>query len=166
MVAAWKIARAEQRGTVVNVLSIARAAALERVPFNIALALFEKESGGQNIYGKHDAGGALQGYPFPVDQGNYQVYRWLVLVQGHKSNGVGPGQVTWPGWLREAERRGLDLWDVDDNMRLSLWILRDAKDRRGTWLAAASEYNRNPDYPADLMRRAREWKKFIRDGKP
>jgi len=32
-------------------------------------ALLEKESGGRNVYGEHDVGGALSGFPKTVNKG-------------------------------------------------------------------------------------------------
>ena len=78
-------------------------------------ALLEKESGGRNVYG-HDAGGALSGFPKPVNQHNYAVFRWLVFDKGQTSNGVGPMQLTYKGFFTDMENDGLKPWDVHDNM--------------------------------------------------
>lgn len=93
------------------------------VKFYHLCALFEKESGGRNIYG-HDKGGALSGFPNEVNQGNYEVFRWLVFTKGQTSNGVGPMQLTFKGFFTDMEVKHLKPWDVHDSVTYGadLWL--------------------------------------------
>lgn len=169
-VAAWRIAKAEERG-LVNVDQIALACREAGVPFYVACALFEKESGGRNVYG-HDVGGALSGFPLEVNRDNFAVFRWLVVEKGALSNGVGPSQITYAGslhgsrrdggYFRVMESDGLKPWDVHDNMLFGLQILRGHKDRTGTWRAAGTAYNGRESYGVDLEHRIEDWRKLLK----
>lgn len=160
-----KIAR--DRG-LVNVRQIAKASRKANVPFYVACALFEKESGGRNVYG-HDAGGALSGFEEPVNLGNWRVFRWMVLDNGHVSNGVGPAQITFAGsrrsdgtrdggFFRQMEDQGLRPWVVYDNMLFGLRLLASYKASTGSWRAAGTRYNGAEVYGEDLERKIDIWK--------
>ena len=140
----------------VNVRQISRAANEEHVPFHVACALFQKESGGHNVYG-HDVGGALSGYPRAVNEENYAVFRWMVITKGMTSNGVGPSQITWRGFFPDMESQGLKPYDVLDNMRYGLRILRGHYDTEGNWRDAGTRYNGSSVYGADFAVKIGEW---------
>jgi hypothetical protein len=73
--------------------------------FFIALAMLEKETGTcRNVYGTR-CRGALSGFPKPVTKDNYEVFEWLVFTKGQRSNGVGPSQLTFKGFLPIWSRR-------------------------------------------------------------
>lgn len=127
------------------------------VPYFVACALFEKESMGRNVYG-HDKGGALSGFPHTVNYQNWLVFRWLVLRQGQTSNGVGPSQITWPGFFTDMERKGLRPWVVHDNMLYGLQVLKGHHDHYRSWEKAGTAYNGDPAYGADLAKKIGEWK--------
>lgn len=141
----------------VNVGAIWNQSARVGLPFYIACALVEKESGGRNVYG-HDVDGALSGFPFPVNEENYRVFHWLVFDKGQKSNGVGPLQITFKGHFPVMEREGLDPWRVSDNLfygfRLFRGYLTDAK---GDIVAAGRRYNGALSYGIDLADKAEVW---------
>lgn len=160
---------AEDHG-LVNVDQIAITCREAGVPFFVACALFSKESSGRNVYG-HDVGGALSGFELPVNRHNFAVFRWMVLEHGHLSNGVGPSQITYAGsvtngkrsggYFKVMEDKGLEPWDVHDNMLFGLQILKGHYDRLGTWEAAGTAYNGKASYGADLADRIADWKKLL-----
>ena len=154
-----------------NVDTIALTCREARVPFPVACALFQKESGGRNVYG-NDRGGTLSGYPYEVTVDNYRVFRWLVVTNGHVSNGVGPVQITYAGALKNGRRDGgffkqmedqdLKPWDVHDNMLFGLQLLRRHYLATGSWRAAGERYNGAAAYGEDLLKRISEWQARFR----
>ena len=141
-----------------NVWTIHRAAKTVGLPFEVACALIEKESGGRNVYG-HDAGGALSGYPEEVSEENYRVFRWMVLTRGMTSNGVGPCQITSPGFFRQMEEQGLRPWVKYDNMLFGFRLLLSYYKSYKSWRAAGRLYNGADAYGVDLVNRINTWKK-------
>jgi len=137
------------------------------LPFWAACALLQKESGGRNVYG-HDVGGALSGFPLPVNQGNWQAFRWLVLEKGQTPNGVGPCQITYAGpakdgrrdggYFRQMEERGLRPWVPLDNMTFGFGLLAGHRERLGTWRDAGSAFNGSTTYGDDLLKKINEWR--------
>lgn len=155
-----------------NVDVIVQAAGQADVPIWIAAALIEKESGGRNVYG-NDRGGVYwtgdRARPDPniVTPQNYARFEERVLA-GETSNGVGPAQITWPGFIRDAKDRGIRLWDPLDNIRYGLTLI--AGYLGGLTTAEAVEaaglrYNGAPEYGADLATRAQQWRARI-EGAP
>jgi hypothetical protein len=140
-----------------NVECIALVCREAGVPFYVACALFEKESGGRNIYG-HDAGGALSGFPLDVCEGNYGVFEWLVFTKGQTSNGVGPSQITYKGFFTQMKAQGLKPWDVHDNMLFGLKTLGGYFAQYGSWTEAGHHYNGATVYGVDLAHKIEIWK--------
>lgn len=72
------------------------------VPASLGLALIQQESSFRNVFG-HDAGG-----PFPGQAVTAAKVRALLrhIANGGISNGVGPGQLTYPPFIKEAQRDG------------------------------------------------------------
>lgn len=145
-----------------NVDDIATACRRVGIPFYVACALFEKESGGKNVYG-HDEGGFMTGYPFPVTEGNFEVFQWHVFKQGHKSNGVGPSQITWKGYFPDMEAKGLKPWVPLDNMVYGLTTLRDHYVRWGSWEKAGRLYNGKLSYGQDLVVKIDQWQARLKE---
>jgi hypothetical protein len=152
-----------RRHTLGYARQIALAAGDSGIPFRIACALIEQESGGRNIYGRNDApGAALSGFPHEVNEGNYQVFCWLVLDRGGLSNGVGPAQITWRGYHLDAINRGIRLWLPMENLRYAFErILGPHFDNRADWWAAARDYNGSGEkaelYADEVMAKAQIW---------
>lgn len=141
-----------------NVNSIEAAAKKADVPFHVALALFEKESHGRNVYG-NDSGGVLAGYPFPVTRDNFQAFWFMVNSQGMQSNGVGPSQITSRGLIQQMLNNGLRPWVVEDNMLFGLRLLRNYhRENDGSWRIAGTRYNGALSYGVDLVDKIKEWK--------
>jgi hypothetical protein len=141
-----------------NVDEIAITCREANVSFSVACALFQKESGGRNVYG-HDAGGALSGFEKRVTKGNFEVFYWLVFDKGQTSNGVGPAQITWKGFFTDMLEKKLKPWNVHDNMLYGLQLLRSHYDANGkSWKAAGARYNGAEAYGVDLEKKIGEWK--------
>ena len=104
-----------------NAWAIVVAAKRAGIPYPVACALIERETGGKNVYG-HDAGGVFT-VPWPglvyVTEENYREFKRRIRA-GEKSNGVGPSQITWPPYHYAAEDEGLKLWDPVDNIYFGL----------------------------------------------
>ena len=131
-------------GGLVNADLIVQAASATGVPLAIAAAMIQKESGGKNVYG-HDGsaetgpgvfstkygpvfiGGTTyaQGSDIPVTQGNFAEFLRRVTA-GEKSNGVGPAQITYAGYFKQAP--DYPFWDALANIRFGLTILADYLD--------------------------------------
>lgn len=108
----------------VNLDHLATACNSTGFPWFMALTILEKESNGRNVYGA-DAGGALAGFKSEVTEGNYEIFRWLVDSKGMKSNGVGPMQLTYTGFLVgpvSVASKGLKPWVAADTI---LYAVRD-----------------------------------------
>jgi hypothetical protein len=153
--------------TLANADIAAKACREVRLPYFVACALLEQESGGHNVYG-HDANGALSGFPFDVTEGNFQVFEWLVFTKHQTSNGVGPTQITYPGYFTQMAERRLDPWDPFDNMLFGFELLKGNYDRLGSWEKAGSVYNGGPKpnadalkYGRDLVAKVTAWKKRL-----
>lgn len=130
------------------------------VPYNVACALMQKESGGLNLWG-NDAGGMFNELPadITVTKGGYEVFEYYVVHLGHTSNGVGPCQITWRGFFEDMRAKGLKPWDVHDNMvyGLGLLALYRAKGDH-TWEYVGEKYNGSKSYGISFAQFVAEWK--------
>lgn len=149
-----------------NIDDAARTDPLTTCPWWLLCAVLDKETDGRNIYG-HDQGGAFSdptGANIEVTEANYAQFRDLVLVQHKTSNGVGPMQLTYPGFFTDMEKQGLKPWVPYDN------ILYGARLLGSYYTAAAGEktlaarvakvgtrYNGNASYGDDLVKVALQW---------
>lgn len=141
------------------------------VPLHIAAAMIEKESNGLNVYG-NDRGGVYstsdpaRPNPNVVTRGNYAIFEKRVLA-GETSNGVGPAQITWPGFIRDARDRGISLWEPRPNMVYGLTLLRDylAGDYSDdSIIRAGTRYNGARAYGIDLAAKAGTWSARLSEG--
>lgn len=153
---------------------LVRAAGETGVPLHIAAAMVEKESsGGYNVYGNDGRGvysstDPLGERPVPnrVTATNYARFEQRVLA-GAVSNGVGPTQITYPPYIRQAKEQGVRLWLPYENMRFGLKILAghlrglfDAAgiEQAGTLYNAGNLNNGINAYGRDLATKAAIWK--------
>lgn len=127
-----------------------------------ALAVIEHESGFRNIFG------CDQGAPFchqHVTKG-----RVLELVRhvrnGGVSNGVGHGQLTWIGYIQEANRDG-GAWVPRVNIATALKIMGGHKARHG-WMGGLATYNaghasspQGQAYAQRVDRLKRDWHRYL-----
>ena len=130
------------------------------LPLGIAVALIAKESGGRNVYG-HDAGGIR-----PADEvtrENFTAQFLPHVLAGGTSNGVGPCQITYPGYFRLHP--DYPWWDPLANMRFGFDLLNGylAGDySMSSMQAAGSRYNSGsptgaPAYGQSFADLAVEW---------
>ena len=171
-------------GGLANADLIVQAATATGIPLAIAAAMIQKETGGKNVYG-HDGsaetgpgvfstkygpvviGGTTyaQGSDIPVTQGNFAEFLRRVTA-GEKSNGVGPAQLTYAGYFRQAP--DYPFWDALANIRFGLTILADYLDddfSDASISSAGAHYNggTNPGskalaYGADLLAQTQIWR--------
>jgi hypothetical protein len=153
----YKVKKILSDNGLANVLDIYGASIKASLPLHAAAALMEKESGGKNEYG-NDAGGALSGYPEPVDESNFKVFLWLIKSGHYVSNGVGPAQITYPGFFTEMATEGLNPWVPQDNMFFGFRLLAGYKKATGTWKGAGTKYNGSTAYGDDLAAKVKVWK--------
>ena len=110
------------------------------LPLGVAMGMIMKETGGANIYG-HDAGGACSGWG-QVTEDNFRGSFLPVVLAGGTSNGVGPTQITYPGYFRQNP--GYPWWDPYANCVVGFNLLKgycggDYSD--ASLVAAGSTYN-------------------------
>lgn len=128
-----------------------------------ACALIEKESGGKNLFGC-DAGKTQVAPYCQQEVTRVRVLKLLELVNsGGPSNGVGLTQLTWPPFIKEAQKMG-GAHLPKYQMRVGFRVLNDHIARYG-WPSGAGAYNAGgafrdtvgKAYGADMARLEREW---------
>lgn len=173
-------------GGLSNAAAIVAGAKAAGVPLHIAAAIVEKESGGKNVYGR-DSGGIHSSRPngvtvdgvtyapgdlVPVSRDSYLVFLSRLLRAdgswtGVKSNGVGPMQITYWGYHRDARRAGIDLSNPAKNIEFGLRILEGhlngsytqySVERAGTLYNAGTLANGVNGYGRDLWAKSEKWR--------
>lgn len=157
-------------GGLTNADLIVQAASATGLPLPILAAMVQKESGGQNIYGRDGKDTASPGvyandYPLQVTKENFTEFRAAVLA-GQKSNGVGPSQITYPGYWKQYP--DYPFWDVLANLKFGATLLMDLLDgdtSDASISSAGAHYNggTNPGekavaYGADLLAKTITWR--------
>lgn len=104
-----------------NAAELVKACAFVGIPTYIGAAFAEHESGGKNVYG-HDSGGAMCGAG-NVTRDNYATFLSMVRA-GHTSNGVGPMQITYPGYFKPNTAEVAALYDPYANFVFGLKIIK------------------------------------------
>ena len=114
-----------------NVPALVAAAKRAGVPLYLAAAVIRQESSGKNVYG-NDWGGIYgtdantpASYEKWVTEANYKTFLSLLIREdgtwtGRTSNGVGPAQITYWAFHRDARAEGLNLAKPEDNMFFGL----------------------------------------------
>lgn len=118
--------------------ALVAAAKRASTPLYLAAALIRQESSGKNIYG-NDWGGIYgtdantpASYEKWVTEANYKTFLSLLLREDGTlrpnvtSNGVGPAQITYWAFHRDARAEGLNLADPEDNMFFGLRLFAEA----------------------------------------
>lgn len=145
-----------------NADALVEACARVGLPVYIGAAFAQHESNGQNIYG-HDAGGAMCGAG-QVTEGNYR--QFLTLVRGgHRSNGVGPMQITYPGYFKPNTPEVANLWQPLYNFIFGLKIIKSylgGNYSPSNLNAAGQKYNSGqangaPQYGVITVQLAQKW---------
>ena len=121
-----------------NSTALVAAAKRAGVPLYLAAALIRQESSGKNIYG-NDWGGIYgtdentpASYNKTVTESNYKTFLSRLLYEDGTlrpnvtSNGVGPAQITYWAFHRDARDEGLRLWVPEDNMFFGLRLFAEA----------------------------------------
>lgn len=103
-----------------NATAIVAASNSTGLPLGVAVGMIMKETGGANIYG-HDAGGACCGWG-EVTRDNFLGAFLPAVLAGGTSNGVGPTQITYPGYFRQNP--DYLWWDPYWNCRFGFELLR------------------------------------------
>lgn len=141
-----------------NTDELVAACELVRVPLWIAVAFVEAESHGRNIYG-NDVRGTFAGKG-TVTQANYIKFYTAVIINHGKSNGVGPMQITWPGFLIDAMNKKVDLWHPMDNYVYGLRLIKgylNGNYSNGAIMRAGALYNGTAAYGVTVGARASYW---------
>jgi hypothetical protein len=103
-----------------NSLRIILEARRVKLPVSLALALFEQESGGRNVFG-HDP--TIFTGAGTVTKAKYAAYKRQRGPSGRGGmQGVGPGQLTWWATQDAADRLG-GCWKPKYNIRVALQTL-------------------------------------------
>lgn len=123
------------------------------IPVSLGLALQEQESGGRNIFGADIALFAHQ----PVTKA--RVMKLVAHVHGGgASNGVGPLQLTFIGFIEEANRDG-GAWVPAVNIATGLGIIaghikqHGVRDGLATYNAGHPQSQTGQDYATEVMGR-------------
>jgi hypothetical protein len=151
------------------------------VPFSVICAFLTQESGGgANIYG-HDVDtielpdGTVRTTPRPfwghgqVTETNYAAYlverdlgvrekRWEHL--GHRSQGVGPMQLTFWTIQDEADREG-GCWNPRTNILTGARILKRHRETGKSWWQTALAYNGKESYANEMLDRIQQWRRLM-----
>lgn len=121
--------RAKKHGAKFSLRIVLEARRSENVPVSLAFALVEQETGFRNVFG-HDGGSILHGQTVTRSRVQ-QLLRHIAA--GGASNGVGPTQLTWPPFIRRAERLG-GAHNTRHTIRVGVEILDDLIEAHGRTL--------------------------------
>lgn len=158
-IAAGRLANAE----------IALAVATEvGLPSAVAFALLDMESEGVNFYGADKGGFFAQRPKKLVTPENFAEFWQAVVVEGKKSNGVGPTQITYNGrivkgkrvgsFFLDAKNQGLDLSDPADNMRYGFRKIKGYLTKYPNDMVKVGRlYNGKESYGVTFKRVVDEW---------
>lgn len=151
--------------------AVLRAADNVGCPWWAALAVLWMETGerGANIFG-HDAGGAYCGGGEVTEEKFRDFYS--LIENGATSNGVGPLQVTYPGYFFNDPGRAW--WDPEKSAEVGCTILRDLINaegdsyedlrRVGSRYNSGSAYGAYDAYGVPFSDRCRSWYDYGRPG--
>ena len=156
-----------KNGIVENAGALIQAASKVGVPLWIAAAFTEQESGGRNIYG-NDAGGTLAGRGY-VTQQNY-TREFLPAVRGGRvSNGVGPLQITYPGYFKAGQPGVENLWKPLENMIFGLQLIKGylgGSTSDDAIVRAGRHYNGALPYGYQVLNKAKKWRSLLGSATP
>lgn len=163
------------RNGLANADALVRASLKVGLPMHIAAAFAQQESNGRNIYG-HDIGGVFTvlGKNIEVTKENYAIFYQKVVIEKKRSNGVGPMQITYPGYFPVAKQQGFKLWEPHDNFVFGFKIIfaslnSDYSDN--SLNRAAQRYNSGsptgaPSYGSSVVSKAKDWKAILDEVAP
>lgn len=133
----------------------------ERIKPQTAAALLEKESDkGRNIFGC-DFGGSERIGRLPYCHDDVTELRARALRESGFSNGVGPTQLTFKGYIDMARRAGGE-WRPFINMRIGFRIFKNLARTHGSIWEAAKAYNGANTYADDFVNKRDKWTRTLR----
>jgi hypothetical protein len=146
-------------GTATHLLEACKATGLA---ISDALALIEKESGGQNVFG-HDGTSSIpeRWKGSRVTWAKYRYYKLRRKSRG--AQGVGPCQLTWPGYQDQADAAG-GCHKPGPNMLVGFKALHALIATHGRFAGAAAYNGTGPlaqTYGRDFVKRQRAWHERI-----
>lgn len=140
--------------------TIADEASRAGIPYAVAFALCEQESGFRNVFG-HDQGGMYQGLPVTKDRVQEMLRR---VHNGAVSNGVGYTQLTWVGFIAEAEKLG-GAHKIRYQCRVGFGIIATSRKSGRSWFESFKSYNGTGalaiNYAHTMEARVAKWEKFL-----
>ncbi|MGH2933869.1 MAG: NlpC/P60 family protein [Gaiellaceae bacterium] len=157
-----QLEKAMKQGGIVNPTATLSAAREVMLALPYACALLEQEtSGGHNVFGHDNVRNPIKGGD--VTKSRYAEYKRFRDL-GLGANGVGPTQLTWPGYQDRADALG-GCWDYGVNLRVGFSILRanirQSGVYRGFW-----NYNGSEAYAKQVMPRVGKWQTILTSGSP
>ncbi len=160
--ASLTLVRRARAGGIVSPIRALLAARKAGLGFPVACSLLMQESsGGHNVFGSDD------GQPFEgageVTRAKYRAYL-LRRNAGEGAQGVGPTQLTWPGYQDMADKLG-GCWKPSINMRVGFGIVRGYLDAGEDLRTALRRYNgtgpRAEAYADEMMVRVEQWRGML-----
>lgn len=142
--------------------TIADEATKAGIPYAVAFASVEQESGFKNIFG-HDPGGLFPGQKVT----NARVTALIDHVRrGGVSNGVGFSQLTYIGFVKDAHARKGGAAKVRNQLAVGFNLLADLRHEHGSWHAAFRAYNGSGPaaerYADGMDVRVAKWQRFLK----
>lgn len=132
------------------------------LPVSYGLALIEKESGFRNVFG-HDPTTSIP-ESWKGSKVTWVKYRYYKLRRGSRgAQGVGPAQLTYPGYQDQADRHG-GCHKPYPNMLVAFSALKANTDRLGKEKGAAAYNGSGPaavTYGQDFVRKQTAWHRKI-----
>lgn len=144
--------------------SIVNEAKRAGIPYYVAFAVVEQESNFQNVFG-HDPGGLFPGEK--VTQKRVDALIDHVVNKKGVSNGVGFTQLTFIGFILQANKLNGGASKVRNQLRIGFRLMAELRRVHGSWHEAFRAYNGvgpAAERYADLMDvRAAKWRHWLRD---
>lgn len=152
-----QLEKSMKQGGIVDPAATLSAAREVMLALPYACALLEQESsGGHNVFGHDNVRNPIKGGD--VTKNRYAEYKRFRDV-GLGANGVGPTQLTWPGYQDRADALG-GCWNYGVNLRVGFSILRahirQSGAYRGFW-----NYNGSEAYAKQVMPRVAKWQAIL-----
>jgi hypothetical protein len=145
----WKYVRRARRAGANHAIRIIEEARAADLPLSWAFALVQQESGFRNVFG-YDRGSILHGQKVTKDRVT-RLLRWI--DQGGVSNGVGLTQLTWPAYIRSAQRKG-GAHKPRIQLRVGFTVFKGVA---GPGFDDAWRYNGARAYQAQIEAKQRRW---------
>ena len=122
-----------------------------RVPISWLFALIEQETGFRNVFGCDWGPGRAYCHEAVTRE------KVQALLRSGLANGVGPGQLTSPEYVRRADRYG-GAHVPRHNIRVAAEVLRE---KTGGDMHKAWRYNGSPVYQGQIETKQRHWHRVL-----